>query len=109
MKIPPGFLHENLQLIMEKNEKCVIVFTSTVCYLDRMAYNTSFTCDSKHTFERKKQTFLLKVTAYILTIYPGNNMYANLINMTGIVHFTCDSKHYFQKSILTVSCSIHHD
>ena len=54
MKIPPGFLHENLQLIMEKNEKCVIVFTSTVCYLDRMAYNTSFTCDSKHTFEREK-------------------------------------------------------
>ena len=54
MKIPPGFLHENLQLIMEKNEKCVFVFTSTVCYLDRMAYNTHCTCDSKHTFERKK-------------------------------------------------------
>ena len=60
MKIPPGFLHENLQLIMEKNEKCVFVFTSTVCYLDRMAYNTHCTCDSKHTFERKKQHFYCK-------------------------------------------------
>ena len=27
-EIPPGFLQEILQLIMEKNEKCVFIFTS---------------------------------------------------------------------------------
>ena len=29
-EIPPGFLQEILQLIMEKNEKCVFIFISTV-------------------------------------------------------------------------------
>ena len=29
-EIPPGFLQEILQLIMEKNEKCVFILTSTV-------------------------------------------------------------------------------
>ena len=29
-EIPPGFLQEILQIIMEKNEKCVFNFTSTV-------------------------------------------------------------------------------
>ena len=31
-EIPLGFLHEILQLIMEKNEKCVLNPTSTVYY-----------------------------------------------------------------------------
>ena len=79
---------------MEKNEKCVFVFTSTVCYLDRMAYNTHCTCDSKHTFEKKNNIFTVSNSIHF--DYPGNNMYVNLINMTGIVHFTCVSKHNFQ-------------
>ena len=29
-EIPPGFLQEILQIIIEKNEKCVFNFTSTV-------------------------------------------------------------------------------